>query len=178
MARVAVAALCLGLVQLAGVAVTPAAGQCDSCTVISREAEGGYLIEIGGQLYAAITPEQQRRYLQQDNDLKLARAELEFGDSLRATYDEAIAQFETTLAAQKVYAAELDSLYRGYKEVAEGYKRLSSEALFSVELGLGLTGSDTEPALMAGLGISRLRIWGFFQEGNSGVLVGVHWRLF
>jgi len=50
--------------------------------------------------------------------------------------------------------------------------------MISVEGGVGLTGSDYDPAVMAGLRYSKIHVWGFFQQKNSGVLIGTHFVLF
>ncbi len=152
--------------------------QCDSCTVIRAHDAGGYTIEISGRRYRAITEDQMRQLLTLNQRLQEADSMIKLKDALLSRYDTIIGQYEATLTAQNIYAAQLDSLYRGYKEVAAGYKRLSGEPLLSIEAGLGLTGSDTKPSLLAGIGVWRFRVWGFFQENNSGALFGINWRIF
>lgn len=155
-----------------------ALAQDEACTVVRAHENGSFTVEIDGRRYRAITEDQMRELLILNQRLQEAESMIALKDSLLSRYDPIIAQYEATLRAQNIYAAQLDSLYRGYKEVAAGYKRLSGEPLLAIEAGLGLTGSDTKPSLMAGIGVWRFRAWGFFQENNSGALIGINWRLF
>jgi hypothetical protein len=59
-----------------------------------------------------------------------------------------------------------------------GYKRLSGEPWLTFEGGIGATGKDHAPALVAGLGLWHVRAWGFLQERNAGGMLGVSLKLF
>jgi hypothetical protein len=37
---------------------------------------------------------------------------------------------------------------------------------------------DSDPAVILGLGIRQIRIWGFFQENNAGALIGLTYPIF
>ncbi len=110
-------------------------------------------------------------------DLLAERKESALKDSLLANYDQAKAWYDTTLSQQKEYITELEAVLSGYKGLLRDYKRLSGEPWVTFEGGIGATG-DTKPAVLFGLGIRRLRVWGFLQEGNSGASVGVAFPLF
>jgi len=138
----------------------------------------GYVVVIGRDTMIAVTAAVAQRALTADVELKGARLEMAVKDSLIATNERALAWSDSTIARQKLLIAQLDSLYRGYRDVASGYKRLSGEPWLSFEGGLGATGPDHKPAILAGLGIRSVRIWGFLEEGNAGGLLGVHLRLF
>ncbi len=45
-------------------------------------------------------------------------------------------------------------------------------------MGAGATtgNGETEAAAMLGVGISRVKVWGFLQSDNSGVLLGTSFR--
>ena len=69
------------------------------------------------------------------------------------------------------------SILKGYKDLNLKYKKLK-EPWLRVETGVGATGGDTEPAVLFGLGMSRLRIWGFLQESNTGGGIGLSFPIF
>lgn len=168
----------LGAALLLALAPRAASGQCDSCRIIQPTPGGGFVIEIGAQRYRALTEDQQQRLLALAASAERAESLLALKDSLIAGNERLLAAYDSTLAQQRAYTTTLDSLYRGYKDLAAGYRRLSGDPILTVQLGAGITGSDTTPALLAGVGLWRLRLWGFFQEANAGALAGVSWRLF
>lgn len=168
----------LGVALIGSLAPRPARAQCDSCRIISATPGGGFVLEIGGQRFRAMTEAQQQRLLTLAARVERAESLLVLKDSLLAGNERLLAAYDSTLGQQRAYTATLDSLYHGYKDLAAGYRRLGGEPILTVELGAGVTGSDTEPALLAGVGLWRLRLWGFFQEANAGAAAGVSWRLF
>jgi hypothetical protein len=164
--------------MLITVAARPAAAQCDSCRILRVFEDSSFTIELNGRRYRAFTEEQQRDFLGCDQELQRVERIVQFKDSLLTDNDRLLEAYDSTLVHQREYTARLDSLHRGYKDLAAGYRRLSGDPILSIQLGAGVTGSNTEPALVAGVGILRFRLWGFFQESNAGVLAGVNWRLF
>ena len=83
------------------------------------------------------------------------------------------------IAKQKEYIGEIEQSLSGYRSLADDYRKLSrGPGTFTLEAGIGATRGDTKPALLVGAGMRRLRIWGFFQEKNSGALVGIQYPLF
>jgi hypothetical protein len=149
-----------------------------SARVVKQLSPGAYEVVIRGDTMLAITQDAVRRSLQCNADLKGALAESHAKDSLIATYERAAAWSDSTVARQRTLIAELDSLYRGYRNLASGYKRLGGEPWLTFEGGLGASGSNHSPAIVAGVGIRSFRIWGFLQEANAGGLLGVSLRLF
>jgi hypothetical protein len=77
-----------------------------------------------------------------------------------------------------VLIAQLDTLYRGYRDVAAGWKRLAGEPWLTFDFALGATGKDRNPAILTGIGIRRFRLWSFLQEANAGGAIGMSLRLF
>ena len=146
--------------------------------VIKPLKRGSYVVVIRSDTLIAITQQAAQQALTLQAELEGARAEVRVKDSLLATYQRAVNWSDTTVARQKVLIAELDSLYRGYRDVAAGYKRLSGEPWLTFDGGLGATGGDHRPAILAGVGIRNVRVWGFLQERNAGGFVGVSLRLF
>lgn len=163
---------------LTAAAAVPAVAQCDSCRIVQTFEDSSFAIEVNGRQYRAFTQVQQREFLRLAERAQRAERVAQVKDSLLADSDRLLQAYDSTLTQQREYATRLDSLYRGYKDLAAGYRRLSGPPILSVQLGAGFTGSNTEPALIAGVGILRFRLWGFFQESNAGVLAGVNWRLF
>ncbi len=155
-----------------------ALAQCDSCRVIQVFGDSSFAIEVNGRRYRAFTESQQRQFLALAARADRAERLAALKDSLLTESQGLLAQYDSTLARQRAYSTTLDSLYRGYKDLAMGYRRLGGEPVLTLQLGAGATGPDTEPALLAGVGLWRFRLWGFFQKSNAGVLAGVTWRLF
>jgi len=139
---------------------------------------GSYVVRIRNDTLIAITQDAARKSLNLEVELRAAKQETGAKDSLIAAYERTAKWYDSTLVRQRTLIAELDSLYRGYRDLASGYKRLRGEPWLTFDGGLGETGTDHKPAVLAGLGIRRVRIWGFLQEANAGGFVGVSLRLF
>jgi len=146
-------------------------------TVARVNEDGSYLLRVDGQLMLAITEEMARNSLKAREDLLAAERKLAIKDSLLASYEIVRARYDTTLARQREYIVELEQVAQGYKELVEDYKRLRGEPWLSLEGGLGATG-DEDPAILVGVAVRRLRVWGFLQESNAGALVGASLPIF
>jgi hypothetical protein len=140
--------------------------------------EFDYVVQVRGKLMVAITEAQAESAQIVNAELKGALAKLKARDTLVARYEEALAWSDSTVRRQKELISQLDSLYRGWRDVAGGWKRLSGGARVTFDWGLGMTGSDQKPTILAGLGVSRFRFWGIVQEANAGGAVGMSLRLF
>lgn len=147
-------------------------------SVVRVLSDSSYLLQIRGKRLIAVTESVFGRLLQADVDRRGAQAELKAVDSLVAAQERALHWSDSTVGRQKVLIAQLDSLYRGYRDVAAGWKRLAGEPWLTFDFGLGATGRDHNPAILAGLGIRRVRFWGFFQEANAGGAIGMSLRVF
>ncbi len=82
-----------------------------------------------------------------------------------------------------VLMADYGKLTEDYKTIAEQYRGLvTGKVGLNVDLGVGLTGNDErneiEPAALVGAGYKWIRVWGFLQQNNSGMLVGASIPLF
>lgn len=165
----------LALVWLVTLAGTGVAQQ--TCQVIRAVGAGALQVRCGTDTLLAITKAMQLATEQSDNERLGALDKLAAKDSIIATFERERALADTVLARKNGYIAELEQLSDGYKKLAGGYKKLSAATNLTLEGGLGATG-DTEPAIIAGIGIRRLRIWGFLQEGNAGGLIGLSFPLF
>jgi hypothetical protein len=146
--------------------------------VIRDLRNGSYVVLIRGDTMLAITQQMARQSLTLNADLAGARQEAAAKDSLLRRYEFAVQWYDSTVTRQRKLIAELDSLYRGYRDVAAGYKRLSGEPWLTFTGGLGATGKDHRPSILMGIGIRRVLLWGFLQEANAGGGVGVSLRLF
>jgi hypothetical protein len=155
------------------------AGQDSIPARVIRSLPGGnYVVRIRNDTLIAITQDAARKSLTLEAELRAAKQEAGAKDSLIGTYELAAKWYDSTLVRQRTLIAQLDSLYLGYRDLASGYKRLGGEPWLTFDGGLGETGRDHKPAVLAGLGIRRVRIWGFLQEANAGGFVGVSLRLF
>jgi len=148
-----------------------------TCEILEHKAGGSYSVQINGVKLLAITEEQQRKFLTTVADLDAANSQLAACQKLIEQYRETIGNYETTYSLIKDYSARRDAVLDGYKDLVKDYKKLH-DPWFRVSLGVGATGGDTDPAILGGLSIFRVHVWGFFQERNTGVLIGTHLDLF
>jgi hypothetical protein len=165
----------LAFACLAGTAGSGYAQQ--SCQVLRAVGGGALQVRCGTDTLLAITKAMQADAERSDNEREGAVRKLATKDSILATYARERALYDTTLARKNAYIGELEQLSDGYKKLASGYKKLSAEKNLTIEGGLGASG-DSEPAIIAGVGIRRLRIWGFLQKDNAGGLIGLSFPLF
>jgi len=177
MVRAMFTALAAACLSPAIPAVKLRAQVADSARVVRRNDDGSYLVRVNGHLMLAITTEMARNSLKVEEDLLAAERKLAVKDSLLATYEIVRAQYDTTLARQKEYIVELEQVAKGYRQLLADYKKLRGEPWLSFEGGLGVTG-DSDPAILAGFAIHRLRVWGFLQESNAGALLGISLPIF
>jgi len=148
------------------------------CKVIdARPEDGKYLIEIDGKKLIAITQEKAAEYQKLKVDLDEARKKLADSENMKAVYEKVVESYRKNATDAKEYIDSLEDLVQGYKNLAKDYKKMK-EPWVTVEAGVGATSGDTEPAVMLGIGIRSFRVWGFFQEKNSGALVGLSLPLF
>ena len=167
---------CVALAGAALIAPRPVAGQ--ACQVGKTYPNGSVVVKIGDQEMVALPEVLEQALLKLDLDNRALRLELAIKDSLLAGSKLVRAWYDTTVQRQRAYIADLDSLYRGYRTLTEDYRRLSNEPWLTFSGGLGATGRDHKPAILAGMGIRRVHVWGFLQEANAGGFVGVNLRLF
>ena len=153
---------------------------CDDeleCKIIKEYPNGCLLIQANNKTYLAITENIEREMLNMKRDLLDAERKILLKDSLLASYDIATAMYDTTIKNLKNYILELEKVLAGYKGLLHDYKKLK-EPSFKLEGGLGATGKDYKPAAIIGLGIKDFRVWGIFQERNSGFMIGKQFQLF
>ena len=164
-----------------------AAAWAEDCTLTEDRDAGAVAIRTAaGREYRTLTDEGKRKIIQQAAELKAANAELQGAKAELVELKKQVAAYEqlhkggdSLVVKQKEYIGELEQSLGGYRALADDYRKLSrGPGTFTLEAGIGATGGDTKPALLLGAGIQRLRIWGFFQENNSGALIGIQYPLF
>ena len=148
----------------------------DSIRLISPMARGTYKVEINGQEYRAIPTDMMKKLLGLQVLLDAKDKELVAKDSLLAAYAKTDHWYKMLVTQHKNYINGLEEVLKGYKNLLGDYKRLKEPRL-TVQAGIGASGSDTKPAVLFGLGIYDFRVWGLFQERNSGVLLGGNLKL-
>lgn len=146
--------------------------------VVAHPNDSTYQLEIRGQQFIAYSAAKARQLLRNEEERLALREDLAQRDTLIKLYQARRTLSDSALVHCKAYAFELDSLYRGYRTLADGYRRLARGARVTFDAGLGGSGADRRPAVLLGLGLSRIRVWGFFQERNSGGFVGASLRVF
>lgn len=73
-----------------------------------------------------------------------------------------------------------DKLARDFDKLAGKYRDVAVDktSFITIDLGAGVTdkSGEAEGAALLGVGISKLKVWGFFQDDNSGILAGASFR--
>lgn len=76
--------------------------------------------------------------------------------------------------------AKYDKLTRDFDELAGKYRDVAVDktSFITIDIGAGLTdkSGEAEGAALVGVGISKLKVWGFFQDDNSGILGGFSFK--
>jgi hypothetical protein len=149
--------------------------RADGTTVVDTS----FTVFIGRTRYIVISFARERDNQKMDSDLRAARQQLAI---LRSDV-EALKNYRTLADNVLRNSDSLIVLYRenerDYRKLNRIYEKLAREEFLSVEGGLGVTDitGDTRTALLLGAGFRRFRLWGFFQQNNTGVAVGVHFPL-
>jgi len=149
-----------------------------TCTVLTATPEGAYVVVIGTDTCVAVPVSAARQALVAQADLKDCQARAALAARLIAQYQTTASYYDSTLASYRAYIAELEHAVRGYKQLAQDYKRLSGGPRASLDLGVGVTGGDQKPAVLAGLAVGKFRAWAFLQEKNAGGAVGASFPIF
>lgn len=140
-------------------------------------ASGSYRVKIQEKPYYAFTEEQTREMAEAKVDLEATRRELEATKALLAQSEELVKRYREAAAKRQEYVQGLEDAVKAYEALAQSFRKLK-DPWVTAEVGGGITGKRTEPALMAGLGIRALRIWGFAQKDNAGALLGLSLTVF
>jgi hypothetical protein len=149
------------------------AEQCDA----QPQGGGGYLIVVGQKQFWAITDDEQKRALKESEDRRAAELKLAETQRLLDENRELVKRYQETFARQKEYVAELEVTLKGYRELVAEYRKVRLPWV-TAEAGIGVTGKNTNPAVVGGLGIRALRLWGFAQKDNAGALLGLSLTIF
>lgn len=174
-ARLAACAL-LALAPMAGGRVQ--AQNPPAHVIGARLANGGYTVVIGSDTMVAFPDSILRRLLAMQADLKTEKQITERLQQVVEVHQREMQQVDRLGAVQRDLIAAQDAQIADLKRAVDLLQRLRGGGWLSVELGAGASGGDTEPGLVAGLAIRRLRIWGLMQKSNSGAFMGVNLPIF
>jgi hypothetical protein len=188
MKRLAPLLVCLAA---GAIAPRPVAGQLPAATLermavdTVQRADGTTVVDtsftvlIGRTRYIVISFARERDNQKMDSDLRAARQQVAI---LRSDV-EALKNYRTMADNVLRNSDSLIVLYRenerDYRKLNRIYQKLAREEFLSVEGGLGVTDitGDTRTALLLGAGFRSFRAWGFFQQNNTGIAVGMHFPL-
>ena len=145
---------------------------------IIAKGANGYMAVVGKDTMLIINQQLVDSIAVWHSELKMLRRENQLQNRAIVAHEQASNAQEKARGDARALIDELTVQVNGYKELAEGYKRLNGPRTFSVEGGFGASGSDTKPALVFGLGWSRLRFWTLLQESNVGGFVGANFPIF
>lgn len=149
------------------------------CQVLNKIDNGMYEIKIGDETLYTVPRKIQENALAKKMELENAIKEIERLKASNARLEAIVEDFkkyreqcEITLKGKDDLITEYKGLVDSYKSLSKNYEKLKAPIL-TAEVGVGITGKDTQPALIAGLGFKKIRLFGFFQKQNAGVMVGL-----
>lgn len=152
--------------------------RADPITVEKGPTESGsYVLKIKDQPYYAFTESQTTEMAKAKIDLETTKRELEATKAMLAESEELVKRYREAAAKRAEYVQGLEGAVKAYEDLARTYRKLKAPWV-TAEVGGGITGRHSEPALMAGVGIRALRIWGFAQKDNAGGMLGLSLTVF
>jgi hypothetical protein len=162
--------------------IMPFIGQSQDCQVVDSTA-GKYRIQIDGKDYIAYPPDVIRDKLFERDSLAMQlKAEMEKNDacdSLISKYEETIEAYRRNVALKDSARVIYNNLYQGYRDLYFDYKREYGEPFMHVSGGIGAIrkddgqGMEYLPAVLVGLSIQKITVWGYFNPDQSGFMVGL-----
>ena len=161
-----------GLLGVLLITLTAQSRADDVCQVVKPLESNAYIVAVNGKKLTAITEDMAREALKTKAELEAAKARIAADEALIETLQKAKDQYDKVVQNQREYITGLEKARDGYRDLAKDYKKLTGGSALSLDVGLGATGSETNPAAFVGLGLWKVRVWGFIQESNSGVIVG------
>jgi len=107
--------------------------------------------------------------------------------ALTENYSQSLSDAVALNEKYKESSENLLDLNGSYKKLAEDFDKLAGKyrtaaenktSFITIDLGAGVTdkSGQAEGAALLGVGISKLKVWGFFQDDNSGILAGASFR--
>ena len=148
------------------------------CAVIEPYPNGSFLVSVNEKKMLAITSEMAANAQKLKTELEALQKEIAAKEALLKSLENVEQHYEKMLGQQREYIEQLEITKDGYKDLAKDYKKLSGEPWLTLDVGLGATGGDTDPAILVGVGIRKVKMWGFVQENNSGLVLGTNFTLF
>lgn len=93
--------------------------------------------------------------------------------ALNEKYQESSEKLLELTARYTKLAGDFDELTGKYRAVT-----VDKTSFITIDLGAGITdkSGEAEGAALLGIGISKLKVWGFFQDDNSGILAGASFK--
>jgi hypothetical protein len=157
------------------IAVPLAAAQ--ECKVVSGSPAEGYRITVGGAELMAVPEAALTRSSMCDAERENATTKLVEREKELQEKKALIQAQQAELEAARAALAAYEALSRKQDLLIKRLEKRSAPVV-TAEVGGGITGKDTEPAVMAGIGIKALRVWGFAQKDNAGALLGLSLTLY
>ena len=164
----------------AAVVLSPAtAASQPTARVLRPNGDGTFDVVIGNDTLLAVSTAVMRRALSVRADLDAAKKEIAVKDSMIRAFQNTLAAYDSLRVRQRAYVTAVEEQLSGYMRLADGYKRLANrQEWLAFDGGVGITGGDTKPTLLVGVGVRRVRLWSVLQERNSGAMLGVHLPIF
>jgi hypothetical protein len=144
----------------------------------ARLPNGGYTVVIGPDTMVAFPDSILRKLLAMQTDLKTEKEVTARLQQVVDLHEKEVQQVDRLSAVQRDLITAQDAQIADLRKEADILNKLRNGGWLSVELGAGASGGDTEPGLVAGLAIRRLRVWGLLQKSNSGAFMGFNLPVF
>ena len=154
-----------------------AAAQPFPTVTILRSAPNGYLARVGNDTMVILNQRTTDNFGRIEIEHRALAAENEKLQAIITAYATADTVTEKLRSITSTYVTSLEQAVVDWRELAEDYKRLKSGTFASLEGAVGFSG-DAKPAMLIGLGLGKLRIFGLIQESNLGAFAGAHVPIF
>lgn len=172
--RMSVAAIAVATYAVGAHAQVPQGRPTVQATLIPR-GDSTYIIVQGTDTLHVLPTSMMRVMENSIKELRARREEITALESLQAPYERVIKACTDARALDNTIIERQGQQIADYKDLSQRLDRLKNPWV-TWEFGAGKDSAG--PALMAGLGIKRLRAWGTVHEGRNAWFLGYSGRVF
>ena len=146
-----------------------------TCELIGSDA-GHHLVIIDGDTCVAMPYKVAKQVLKDAEELEAARQTLQRTRDLLKSAENLNVSYDNHFKLQNALVEQTRELYKGYKELAQGYKRVKGEAPIRLSGGIGAIKDDDDyiPVVLVGASVWRLNAWAFLNKHDSGFIFGAN----
>ena len=148
------------------------AGHADDRCTVGSPLNGAFPVEIDGKKYLAISRETAAAATECRRSLTDAEQRLAQERQLRENLENVVVPaMRKDIALKDEHIATLDAQVADLKSAKAKLEAMLGLGGFTYEAGVGVN-NDGKGAALLGLGYRRWHLWGYAQDGSSGILFG------